>query len=204
MNWDDLQNEASEIKSENIQMKQALASSSYQQQDDNNLIQHQLETSEMLSKIEHFLKGETMGIDADGNEDWIKQENDELVLFNEYGVNSIMLIIGNYIDKNTILSRYDEMRINEILADLGDELSRFIFCNYEMMGMDTEFKKTRFQLTVITILHSVESAYRRALGGKTMEDLNSSRIVTQTDPLGNSLNGIAQKKRFSLFKPTTW
>ena len=115
-----------------------------------------------------------------------------------------MSIIGNYIDKNTILSFYDEMRINEILADLGDEMANFIYCYYEKMGMDTEFKKTRFQLTVITILHSIESTYRRSLRGKTMEDLNSSRIFTQMDNLGGGRPGTQAKKKFNLFKPGTW
>ena len=126
-----------------------------------------------------------------------------LILFNDYGVNAILSIIGNYIDKNTILSFYDEMRINEILADLGDELANFVYCNYEIMGMDTEFKKTRFQLTVLTILHAIESTYRRSLRGKTMEDLNSSRIFTQSDVIGNRQQSLI-KKKFNLLKPNTW
>ena len=69
--------------------------------------------------------------------------------------------------------------------------------------MDTDFKKTRFQLTVINILHSIESTYRRSLRGKTMEDLNSSRIFTQLDNLGNR-QPLSSKKSFSLFKPGTW
>ena len=170
----------------------------------------------MLSKIEHFLRGEFISIDGDGNEFWDKPRktitkkdgttedvlDTTLILFNDYGVNSILAILGNYLDKNTILSFYDEMRINEILADLGDELAKFIFCNYEIMGMDTEFKKTRFELTVITILHTTESAYRRAIRGKTMEDLNSSRIFTQLDNLNR--NPLQAKKKFNLFKPSTW
>ena len=96
------------------------------------------------------------------------------------------------------------MRINEILADLAEELAKFIYCNYEKMGMDTEFKKTRFELTVITIIHSIESAYRRAISGNTMRELNSSRIFTQSDIKGSPLGMSMQKKRFNLFKPRTW
>ncbi len=210
------QEELEDLKSKNTQLNTALSSSSYQGQEDANLIQYQVDTGEMLSKIEHFLRGEYISMDNIGNEIWIrptkKIENEKgetievldtsLILFNDYGVNSILSIVGNYLDKNTILSFYDEMRINEILADLGDELSNFIFCNYEIMGMDTNFKKTRFQLTVLTIIHTVESAYRRALRGKTMEDLNSSRIFTQMDNIGR--NPLAQSKKFNLFKPGTW
>ncbi len=198
-----LEEENKELRNKNTQINSALSSATYQGQEDANLIEFQLDTGEMLGKIEHFLRGERMIIDEEGNEYWGKQEDEKLVLFNDYGVNSIMSIIGNYIDKNTILSYYDELRINEILADLGDELSNFIFCNYEVMGMDTNFKKTRFQLTVITILHSIESSYRRALRGKTSEDLNTSRIFTQLETTGNRPQAQV-KKKFHLFKPATW
>jgi len=221
-----LQAEADELRQKNAQLNTSLSTASYQGQEDANLIVFQVDTGEMLGKIEHFLRGEFIATDPEGNEYWAKPKrkvlddkgviktdkegneleevDTDLVLFNDYGVNAIMSIIGNYIDKNTILSFYDEMRINEILADLGDEMANFIYCNYEKMGMDTEFKKTRFQLTVITILHSIESTYRRSLRGKTMEDLNSSRIFTQMDNLGGGRPGTQAKKKFNLFKPGTW
>jgi len=221
-----LQGEANELREKNQQLNTALSTASYQGQEDANLIVFQVDTGEMLGKIEHFLRGEYIATDPEGNEYWAKPKrkvlddkgviqtdkegneleevNTDLVLFNDYGVNAVMSIIGNYIDKNTILSFYDEMRINEILADLGDEMANFIYCNYEKMGMDTEFKKTRFQLTIITILHSIESTYRRSLRGKTMEDLNSSRIFTQMDNLGGGRPGTQAKKKFNLFKPGTW
>lgn len=227
-----LEEERIELTNKNNELKQALSGVSYQGQEGSNLIEFQIDTGEMLGKIEHFLRGEYISIDDEGNETWAKplkkikvkikktkivkgkrittekeEEkeviNHDLILFNDYGVNAVLSIIGNYIDKNTILSFYDEMRINEILADLGDELANFIYCNYEKMGMDTEFKKTRFQLTVITILHSIESTYRRALKGETFKDLNSSNIVTQSDNFNNR-NSAPIKKKFHLFDKSTW
>jgi len=216
---DRLKRENDDLRERNHQVN--MANSSYQGQEDANLIQYQIDTGEMLSKIEHFLRGEYISQDEEGNEFWAKPTktiivkdnkgkegtveviNEDLILFNEYGVNSILAIIGSYVDKNTILSNYDDMRINEILADLGDELSNFIYCNYEKMGMDTEFKKTRFSLVVLNILHTIESTYRRSLRGKTMEDINTSRIFTQSDSMGNrSMTPI--KKSFHPFKPSTW
>lgn len=218
-----LESEAAEVRDKNVQLNNALSSSSYQGQEDANLIQYQVDTGDMLGKIEHFLRGEYIHVDKEGNEHWAKPMkvikvrtkstgkirkkevvDHTLILFNDYGVNSVMSIIGNYIDKNTILSFYDEMRINEILADLGDELANFIYCNYEKMGMDTEFKKTRFQLIVVNILHVVESSYRRAIRGKTMEDLNSSRLFTQMDSMGTGRSSMPTKKKFNPFKPSTW
>ena len=200
--FEGLAQETEDLKAKNTQLQTALAGSQFQSQEDKNLIEFQLDTNEMISKIEHFLKGDYVETDDEGNEVWKIQEDSDLILFNKYGVNSILLIIGNYIDKNTMLSNYDELRINEILADLAEELAKFIYCNYERMGMDTEFKKTRFELTVITIIHSIESAYRRAINGNTSRDLNSSRIFTQSDV--RSPISLQPKKKFNLFKPRTW
>lgn len=212
-----LQAENSELRERNAQIT---AHSSFQGQEDSNPIEFQIDTGEMLGKIEHFLRGEYVTQDENGNEFWAKPKktiivedkkgkegtleivDDDLILLNEYGVNSVLTIIGSYIDKNTILSNYDDMRINEILADLGDEMANFIYCNYEKMGMNTEFKKTRFQLLVLTILHTIESTYRRSIRGKTAEDINTSRLFTQSD---RGLGGYPQpKKSFNLFKPSTW
>jgi len=202
---DQLEEESKALRNQNSQLQGIAKGNVYQNNnEESNIIQHQLDTAEMLSRIEHFLKGDYITIDAEGNEVYTVQSNEDLILFNEYGVNSIMLIISNYLDKMTILSFYDEMRINEILADLGDELANFIFCNYEKMGMTTEFKKSRYNLIVLNILHSIESAYRRALGGKEREEIHSTRILTQSDMLGNPRRSQLPRKKFNLFSPKSW
>ncbi len=115
-----------------------------------------------------------------------------------------MEIVTKYLDKNTVLSNYKEERIYEILADIGEEMTLVVFCNYEKMGMDTAYKKSKFRIIVVTTLHIIESTYRRALGGKTSEDLNQSRIVTQSDSIGHQAihNPTHHKRSFlGLFNP---
>lgn len=200
-----IEGENQDLRSNATQLQTAMSSSMYQGQQDNNLIQYQLESTELLERIEHFLKGDYIAVNQEtGDQHYAKQENEDLVLFNEYGVNSIMNIIGNYIDKNTMLSYYDEERINEILADLGDTLADFIFNNYDRMGMTTEFKKSRYNMIVLNILHAIESTYRRALKGKEREEINSSRILTQSDITGGVPRGGVPKKRFNPMSPRTW
>ena len=91
----------------------------------------------------------------------------------------MMEIITKYIDKNTILSFYNQDRIYEVMGDIGDDLILFILCNYKKIGMDTNFKKTKFRLIVTTTTHIIESAYRRALFGRTMEEINQAKVVGQ-------------------------
>lgn len=175
---DNLINRARTAESQNVKMSNAL-STMFGDKKDQNFLHHQISTNELLEKLEHFYRGDKKIEDEDGNVSWEEQENKKLVTFNEFGVAAIMGIVTKYIDRNTILSSYNEDRIYEIIADIGDELILFILSNYEQLGMNTYFKKTQFRIIITTTCHMIESAYRRALKGHTLEELNQSKIVGQ-------------------------
>lgn len=190
-----LQERASRAESRNLEMSNALSSMSGHQKDEN-FLHHQISTEEMLEKLEHFYRGDYQGEDEEGNIVWKRQENKDLITFNEFGVTSMMEILTKYIDRNTTLSYYDSLRIYEILGDIGDELVLLLLCNYEKMGMDTYFKKTKFRIVIVTTLHIIESTYRRALGGKTMEEINQSRVIGQFGNLPIQNQPMPQKPSF--------
>ncbi len=175
---EDLISKADSSDAENVRLRGAVQAMSTEQRD-GNFLHFQISTDEMLDKLEHFYKSDYQGYDDEGDLVWKEQTNKELVTFNEFGVSSLMEIISKYIDKNTILSDYPEQRIYEILSDLGEDLILFILCNYNKMGMDTNFKKTKFRLIITTTTHMIESTYRRAKGGKTLTEINQSRVVGQ-------------------------
>lgn len=200
-----LETELQDQQNKNIEMQRLISQSTFQSQQQGNPIQYQLETAEMLSRLEHFYRGDILKVDDEGNEYYEEQKDKRLVTLNNLGVNEIMSLLGKYLDKNTILSNYREERIYEILADLGDELTEFIECNYEKIGMDSKYKETKFKLIILTTLHTIESAYRRAIGGKALEELNASRIYTQLDRQGGLIStGTPTKRKFNLFNPKTW
>ncbi len=129
---------------------------------------------------------------------------------NEYGVAEFMRVISMYVTKETFLSYYTEERIFEIMADLGDEMNNFLYCNYEKMGMDTQFKKSKYALMIINILHTIESCYRRAIGGAEQYNLRSRSIVSESHGSGSSSVAMnmarsgARSRRWSPLKPSTW
>lgn len=199
-----LELENKRLNTKNTDYQSAISNTSFNS-NEGNLAQWQVESDDILDKIEHFLKGDVVKVDTDGNVFYEKQKDQDLIILNVYGVNSIMQILGNYINKNIILSYYDEERIYEILGDLGDELSLFLYCNYEKMGMTTEFKKSRYILLVLNLLHIVESSYRRALHGTTMEQINTNTNIIQSEQLGINRGPISMpKKKFNLFRMGTW
>jgi hypothetical protein len=186
---------ATNAESRNAQLSRAMNSLNGDKKE-GNFLHLQISTEAMLEKLEHFYRGDVLK-----NEDWKPQTNKKLVTFNEYGVTSLMEIVTKYIDRNTILSNYPEERIYEILGDLGDELTLFILCNYVQLGMDTYFKKTKFRIIIATTLHIIESTYRRALRGKTIEEVNQSRVIGQFGdiPSGNNYMGMKKKNIIERF-----
>ncbi len=166
---------------------------------DPNLIVWQLELDNILERIEHLLKGDILKDDGEGNIVYTTPENRDLVVLNEYGVQLIMNIISMYLNRNTILSNYTDVRIFEILYDVGNELADLIYINYEKMGLDTVEKKARSNVLVMSMLHMIESSYNRALGGDEKNSLRTARVVTQTQPLGNpNIHSSQPARRFSL------
>ena len=203
---EDIDSQNKELKNKNFELQSALVGSSFGgTAEEQTLIHYQLETEKILERIEHFLRGDQIKV-MKGNVFYEKATDPKLINFNKYGVAELMRIISMYVTKETFLSNYEEDRINEIIADLGDALADFLYCNYEKMGMDTKFKETKFTLIVINILHTIESCYRRALGGAEMKGLRERAIVTQTNPIGNpSMQmGAMPRRRFNPFKPKTW
>lgn len=156
----------------------------------------------ILSKIEK-IKLKDLGFK------YIEVVDDEKKPLNEYGVAEFMRIISMYVTKETFLSYYTEERIFEIMADLGDAMNNFLYCNYEKMGMDSKFKESKYTIMILNILHTVESCYRRAIGGAEQYNLRSRSIVSESHGGSNigarnmARSGMGSKK-WSPVKPSTW
>ncbi|KKN39987.1 hypothetical protein LCGC14_0737580 [marine sediment metagenome] len=177
------------------------------QTQDTNLIVWQLELDNILERIEHLLKGDIIKSDAEGNAEYVTPTDNSLVILNDYGVQLIMNVVSFYLNRNTILSNYSEERINNILYDLGNELADVVYINYETMGMTTMEKKSRHELLILNILHTIESCYNRSLGGGERDSLRSARVVTQSlTPSGSMGNPMAMRKKHmgGILNPRNW
>ncbi len=178
----------------------------FSQAQDSNLIIWQLELDNILERIEHLLKGDQIKEDGEGNMVYQTPTETKLIILNDYGVQLIMNVISFYLNRNTILSNYDDKRIYEILFDLGNELADVIYINYEEMGMTTMEKKSRQEILVLNILHTIESSYNRALSGGERDSLRSARIVTQNISPGGAQPYSMPRKKYTggFFNPKNW
>jgi len=108
--------------------------------DSENLIKYQLNLDEYLDKLHHLLKGDRITQDDNGNLVYAEAENNDLKPFNEFGTQLIMNLIQFYLNRNTILSNYEQETINNKVLDFGIRLSDLIHNRYEDMMMTTTFE----------------------------------------------------------------
>lgn len=183
----------------------------WEKDEDKNMVEIEVEENYHDSLMSNLMKG----LESKAKKKKIKRlgmaskeiPDEDRKNLNSYGVQEVMNILSMYITKETFLSFYKEDRIYEIVGDLGDALNKFFLINSKAIGLDTEYKKTKYPMMVINILHSVENAYRRALMGNENKGTREGIIVTQhQNPSGSfpTPQILPQKKKWSLLDRSTW
>lgn len=174
------------------------------QQNQDNLIKWQLELDSILERIEHILRGDKPKM-INGNMIFIPPSKDEEKIFNDYGVAEIMRILSMYLNRNTILSNYDEETINWKVLDFGYEISDLIFLKYEDMGLNTLEKRKRYPMIVRELVDSVHSSFLRALNGGERDSLRQARQIHQSEQIMGQAVGLmpygVQSKERGLLNP---
>lgn len=173
----------------------------YSAQYQNSVVEWQLDLSKELELIHHQIRGHVIKRDMDGNEFWDKPEDEEQILLNEKGAQEIEKIIRNYLNKNTLLSNFDEILIKNRVSQFAHRLRRFIYLNYEEFGLTTYYKQKHFEMIVMNIVDMVESAYYRALNGGERESLTTIRQIIQSESFDNTprVPQIMPQKRAGFF-----
>lgn len=203
-------------ESENSQLHNAVTQGSMLTGAEQNLIEWQLDLSKELELISHQLRGHVIKRDKEGNEYWGEPTimvdgkevvDEERILLNEKGAQEVEKIIRNYLNRNTLLSNFDEKTIKQRLEQFANRLRRFIFLHYEDFGLTTDYKMKHFEMIVMNVTDMVESAYYRALNGGERESLRTARQVTQSEGFGkpNNYPGINQGgQQKSRWNPANW
>lgn len=151
----------------------------------NSIVEWQLDLSKEFELIYHQLRGHVIKRDEDNNEFWAEPDDDEQKLLNEKGAQEIEKVVRNYLNKNVLLSNFDEKQIMQRVSQFAHRLRRFIYLNYEEFGLTTGYKQKHFEMLVMNIVDIVEAAYRRALGGMERESLTTIRQIIQSENIDN-------------------
>lgn len=100
--------------------------------DDAGLIKEQLSLGEELETIDYLLRSYSLEYNPQTKRnEWKKPDNEDFIIFSDYGVHLFRQIISAYLNKNTLLSNYEDKVIQTKMYDLSTEINDLILLSYE-------------------------------------------------------------------------
>lgn len=178
--------------------------SSFMTKEQESLVKWQLELNDILERAEHILKGDVPTFD-NGQMVWKPNPNLQDNVLNETGVKAILKILAMYVNRNTILSDYENEEIRWKVLDFGKRVNNLLFMKGEEFGIDTEAKEKEKETLVGELVDIVHSTYKRALKGGERRSLREMISISQTTGLmqggGTSVNVSSPSQTRGLLNP---
>ena len=97
-----------------------------------NLAEAQLDCKETLTEINHLLKQDSLRVNEGGILDWFPIDDEKKRVLTNEGVDKIMQIMQSYINKETLLSNFDEKTIARRMLEFSLSFNALIFLKYEV------------------------------------------------------------------------
>ncbi len=135
MDKETLENYEKEIKRSQMEANSAQLGQQQQRSDmdmleeNKSMVFEQLDVGDILDKIHNLLRGYILKRDDKGKMKWCEPDNNDLIILSDYGITTIMRTIQMYLNKNTLLSNYDDKQIMTKMEDFSTVLSDNVFMN---------------------------------------------------------------------------
>jgi len=162
--------------------------SSFMTRQESDMARWQLELNDILERIEHILKGDKPEF-REGNIIWIDNPDKELNTLNDRGVKEVLKILAIYVNRNTILSDYEDDEIRVVLLDFGKRLNNLLFMKYDDYGMEDEDKRKEYEMIVGAVTDIIYSAYKRAKHGGERRSIREMVSIQHSSQTGVSPDG---------------
>ena len=119
----------------------AAASQYYVEEKEKGIVDIQLEVDSIKADIYHLLKQDRLILDkATGQTDW-KEVPEKDRSLTDWGVERLMQTIHFYINKNTLLTNFDEKQIRQIMYTFMKEINDLVLLKYEYLFRDPTFEE---------------------------------------------------------------
>jgi hypothetical protein len=103
----------------------------FNQQEETSTFKEQLDLSEEIARIDYLLKGYSLEPSKDGGLVWVKPTDKGMVIFSDYGIHLIRNTVCWYLNKNLLLSNFDENTIRKKMLDFTNDLIDTVFMEYD-------------------------------------------------------------------------
>jgi len=124
------------------QQAQASASAQYYvQEQEKTLAAEQLDCGKTLNEIYHLLRQDVLAPSADGTIEWKPRPDSQNRALTDIGVDRIMQLVKSYVNKETLLSNFDDVQIPRRMLEFCLALNANFFMKYELYFMKPTFEE---------------------------------------------------------------
>lgn len=110
---------------------QSAAAQYYIQEQEKNLAETQLEVDTILAEVYHLLKQDVYTDVGEGKFEWKSIKDSKERVLTDYGVERLMQVMKSYINKNTLLSNFDDKMINRRMLQFLTTMNGLMMMKYE-------------------------------------------------------------------------
>lgn len=111
------------------------------EQKEKGLAEEQLDVEVIIDNIYNLLKGKEFK-EVDGVKRWVEPEKRSKTL-SDWGVHRIMQAVRFHINKNNLLSNYNEDQINRLMLRFTNELNDLVLLKYEKLFQTPSFEECK-------------------------------------------------------------
>lgn len=105
------------------------------------LAEAQLEVETIIENIENLLKGKKVDYLDDGTRVWV--DGDNFKILSDWGVQRIMQTVRFHINRNTLLSNFDEKQINHLMLNFCQAMNSLVLLKYEVLFHEATFEECK-------------------------------------------------------------
>ena len=152
------------------------------------MIREQLDLGEEMERIDYLLRGYSLENNEEtGERKWVKPDDNEFIVLSDYGVHLVRNTIAWYMNKNTLLSNYDEETILHKMEDFASDLNDTVFMEYEKVFQYPSFEDCKDILNKRIENKKSLRIYALEILGKKLTDCEKKKvgddILRQLEPV---------------------
>lgn len=113
------------------------------QEQERGLAEEQLDVEEIIDRIYNLLQGKELKDSGNGVKEWVENQNNQMRILSDWGIQRIMQVVRFHINKNTLLSNFDESQINNLMYRFTTEINDLVLLKYEKLFRETTFEECK-------------------------------------------------------------
>lgn len=113
------------------------------QEQERGLAEEQLDVEEIIDRIYNLLQGKELKDNGQGVKEWIINQNNDMRILSEWGIQRVMQTVRFHINKNTLLSNFDSGQVNNLMYHFTTEMNDLVLLKYTMLFREMSFDECK-------------------------------------------------------------